>query len=342
MILHRKIDRGLCKVACVIAVVAVFMIFGTASSEAMPWKGVDWYEWGGASLYLDQSNGHLEVRPGTTNKGDPCAAWHTTPNNSRSTSTPWMMVSFLDDPGKRSTIELWITDNGSFWTQIGAGDGSLTYRISYWNFLTGDTDKVDTGIPRSIGQHTVKLGVQGNGKLDYWFDETLILSTDKIKPQYFGEIYLITQYSVGTFVDYQNGTDYSPPVSEINIDLDIKPGGNTNNINLRSQGVTPVAVLTTDDFEAGNINPDTVLFAGASPVRSTMEDVDGDGDDDMLFHFKTQDLNLNADSKKATLRGKTRGKATTLKGETLDWNIEGSDSVHIIHEGKKDKKAKES
>lgn len=67
------------------------------------------------------------------------------------------------------------------------------------------------------------------------------------------------------------------------VDVDIKPGSCPNGINLKSKGVAPVAVLTTADFDASNVDPSTVIFAGALPVRWTMED--GDGDMDMLFHF---------------------------------------------------------
>jgi hypothetical protein len=132
---------------------------------------------------------------------------------------------------------------------------------------------------------------------------------------------------LANIVDWLNQGGENEP-QDVPVTIDIKPGSNPNSINLKSKGVTPVAVLTTDDFAADTIDPDTVLFASASPVRSTMEDVDGDGDDDMLFHFKTQDLkNLNEDSTEATLKGETRG-------GTL---IEGIDSVNIVPKGKKDK-----
>ena len=118
-----------------------------------------------------------------------------------------------------------------------------------------------------------------------------------------------------------------PPPSDGSeeITIDIKPDSNPNNINLKSKGVVPVAVLTTNDFDASTIDPDSVEFAGAKPVRWKLCDVDGDGNDDMLFHFKTQELNLDADSTEAT-----------LTGETLDGNaITGSDEVRIVPQKKK-------
>ena len=109
-----------------------------------------------------------------------------------------------------------------------------------------------------------------------------------------------------------------PSITEVAID--IKPGSDPNSINLNSKGNVPVAVLTTDDFDASDVDPNTVVFAGVEPVKWTMEDVDDDGDDDMLFHFKTQDLDLDEDSTEATLFGKTK-----------DWDFfEGTDTVNIV------------
>jgi len=63
-----------------------------------------------------------------------------------------------------------------------------------------------------------------------------------------------------------------PPIQEASID--IKPGSFPNSINPNSKGVVPVAVLTTEDYDASTVVPDTVLFADATPVRWNMEDVD--------------------------------------------------------------------
>jgi hypothetical protein len=98
-----------------------------------------------------------------------------------------------------------------------------------------------------------------------------------------------------------------------------------NSINLKSKGVVPVAVLTTGDFDASSVDPDTVEFAGAVPLRWTMEDVDGDGNTDLLFHFKTQELTLDPDSAEATLTGSTYGAQL----------IQGTDTVNIVLAGGK-------
>ena len=105
------------------------------------------------------------------------------------------------------------------------------------------------------------------------------------------------------------------------VKIDIKPGSDPNSINLKSKGVVPVALLTDESFDATSVDPKTVLFAGANPVRWTVEDVDGDGDLDMLFHFRTQTLNLDGKSTKATLAGNIAGSGQP---------IQGTDTVRIV------------
>ena len=102
--------------------------------------------------------------------------------------------------------------------------------------------------------------------------------------------------------------------------IDIKPGSDRNPVNLSSGGVTPVAVLTTDDFDATTIDGGTVTLAGASVRHSSVEDVDGDGDLDMIFHVSTRELSLDGTSTSATLEG------ATLEGVA----VFGSDAVDIV------------
>jgi hypothetical protein len=107
--------------------------------------------------------------------------------------------------------------------------------------------------------------------------------------------------------------------------IDVKPCSDPNSINLKSKGVVPVAVLTTDDFDATTVDPATVSFASALPLRWTVEDVcPFDGRDDLLFHFETQELDLNEESTEAFLTG------YTSDGEFI-W---GKDTVNIVPKGK--------
>ena len=108
----------------------------------------------------------------------------------------------------------------------------------------------------------------------------------------------------------------------IEVEIDVKPCSDPNSINLKSKGVVPVAVLTTDDFDASDVDPTTVEFAGAEPVRWTVEDVcPTDGQDDLLLFFKTQELDLDEDSTDATLTGYTYDGLNRLIGK---------DAVNIV------------
>jgi hypothetical protein len=53
------------------------------------------------------------------------------------------------------------------------------------------------------------------------------------------------------------------PIAE-EVEIDIKPGSLLNSINPNAGGVIPVAILTTDTFDASTVNPETVELEGAS------------------------------------------------------------------------------
>jgi hypothetical protein len=80
------------------------------------------------------------------------------------------------------------------------------------------------------------------------------------------------------------------------VEIDIKPGSDPNPINPGSNGLIPVAIFTTDDFDAANVDPATVTLAGAEvavrgksdKLMAHLEDVDGDGDIDLLLQVDTQ------------------------------------------------------
>ena len=111
----------------------------------------------------------------------------------------------------------------------------------------------------------------------------------------------------------------------LTIEIDIKPGSYTNGINLNSKGKVPVAILTTAEFDAACVDAATVIFAGAEPVRWRLKDVDKDGDRDMLFHFKTEELDLGPESTEAALTGDTSSEGIYFMGV---------DTVKIVPKGK--------
>ena len=112
------------------------------------------------------------------------------------------------------------------------------------------------------------------------------------------------------------------------IEIDIKPGSDLNPINPGSNGLIPVAILTTDDFNAADVDPATVTLAGAEvavrgkaeKLMARLEDIDGDGDNDLLLQVETQSEGALWESGTVALTGKT------YDGQ----NIEGTDEVIIV------------
>ena len=118
------------------------------------------------------------------------------------------------------------------------------------------------------------------------------------------------------------------------VTTDIKPGSYPNSIKLSSQGVVPVAVLTTQEFDASQFVPEmahltdantamTEGCTGAMPVRWVLKDVNSDGSLDLVFFFKTQDLDLTSSSTAASLMAHGMYGMDTL-------HIMGTDSVRIL------------
>ena len=115
-----------------------------------------------------------------------------------------------------------------------------------------------------------------------------------------------------------------------NIDIDIKPGSDPNSINCNNDNeVISVAILTTAVFDATTVDHTTVTFEGASEThvhkksgepRRHEEDVDGDGDTDLVFHFRLVNTTLTCTSTYGTLTGEIIG------GQA----IEGTDAVRMV------------
>ena len=124
-------------------------------------------------------------------------------------------------------------------------------------------------------------------------------------------------------------SSFADPPTILEIGVDIKPGDDPNDVNPESKGNIPVAILTTEDFDAHLVDPLTVQFGPGAATefheRWHVEDVDEDGDLDLLFHFKTQETGIACGDSEAELVGETySGQAivgtdsiTTVGCETL-------------------------
>jgi hypothetical protein len=124
-----------------------------------------------------------------------------------------------------------------------------------------------------------------------------------------------------------------------NVDVDIKPGTAENSINPTNSGVIPVAILTTSlaagdalDFDATLVDPTSVIFGreNATPVHNPSsgsgrlrQDVDDDGDIDLMLFFETQAVGLKWGDTEACLFG------TLTTGQSFS----GCDAVRVLKQG---------
>jgi hypothetical protein len=110
-----------------------------------------------------------------------------------------------------------------------------------------------------------------------------------------------------------------PPVPIV-----IRPGSGLAPIAPQSRGAVPVALLSTDEFDATQVDLQSVRFGAkdseAAPVRATEEDVDGDGLMDLLLFFETQETGISCGDTFATLTGRT------LDGQS----ISASDAIRTV------------
>lgn len=124
-------------------------------------------------------------------------------------------------------------------------------------------------------------------------------------------------------LDYSQEPGSTNTITQV-VDIDIKPGVDTNLINPNSKGVIPVAILTTQNFDATQVDPLSVKFGANQTVefhnQGHSENVDGDGDIDLLLHFKTQEVGTQNTDVQICLTGMTNDQIY----------IQGCDSIKIV------------
>ena len=101
------------------------------------------------------------------------------------------------------------------------------------------------------------------------------------------------------------GVILSQAQTDLEVNIDIKPGSTKNSVNPRSKGKLKIAILTTDSLDASLVDTSTIQFGpgAAEPVMYQLDDVDNDGDWDLMLKFNTKDANISCSNTEATLTG---------------------------------------
>ena len=98
------------------------------------------------------------------------------------------------------------------------------------------------------------------------------------------------------------------------------PTSDPNSINCDQQGLVPAAFLSTADFNACDLDPLSIKWGTAIPVKSSCAQVDGNYGNDLVVHFDIEDLQILSTHTEALFTGKT------FDGTVVD----GKDSVRPI------------
>lgn len=117
-------------------------------------------------------------------------------------------------------------------------------------------------------------------------------------------------------------------VLRLPVGMDVKPGngGEVDPINPSAGGVTPMALLSGDGFDATTADLSTLAAGpGEAPLSArgaggSFEDVDEDGDLDLVLHFDTQALGLGSDATQVCVTGVN----------SAGVSFEGCDEIRIV------------
>jgi hypothetical protein len=200
--------------------------------------------------------------------------------------------------------------NGNYYLQKSLTDGSVesppTQGEESGNYFIEILDP-------QAGDYTIKVSGENSGATFLGYDRNADVSNKTFEIN--GQQQFLLDYSPepGSYIEVTK-----------EIDIDVKPGSNINPINLKSNGVIPVAILTTPNFDAAEVDLSSIKF-GTGETRENhseghYEDVDYDGDEDLVLHFKAEETGLVIGDTYACLTGQT----------TDGTAIRGCDPVQIV------------
>lgn len=206
----------------------------------------------------------------------------------------------LDKPGVKDTSAAGINDSGhivGFYQDIGL--------YNRHGFIYDGTEYTTIDVPSVY--YNYAQGISGLGDIVGYYQDSS---------------------GIHGFIATAEEGDPTWPSGTLDVTIDIKPGSDTNSINLSSAGVIPVAILSSDTFDATMVDPNTVTLAGASVMvvgksdryLCSEEDINEDGLIDLVCKVYTAFFMIET--------GETMA---VLEAETYDGTqIRGEDSISIV------------
>jgi hypothetical protein len=135
------------------------------------------------------------------------------------------------------------------------------------------------------------------------------------------------------------GTEEAQP----SVDIDTIPDSDSNTWPCQNtEEDLPVALLSTEDFDATNVDADSVRFGKAGTEASEVhrddegkaerhvEDVNGDDRDDLVFHFRFGDIGFSCDD--IPEGQESVGLRARLTGEAEGKPLAGEDALQLVRQ----------
>lgn len=189
-----------------------------------------------------------------------------------------------------------------------SGNGRYVAFTSYADdVVIGDTNEVsDIFVHDRETGATVRASVDSNDNEGNWRSWHPSLSADGRYVAFTSEANNLVLYDTNQFEDiFVRGPLFE--TQTLIVDIDIAWQRYPNQLN-PAAGKLQVAVLTTESFDAADVDTEAPLWFGPAevgPVVSRMRDFDSDGDEDLLLFFETASTGIACGDTEATLNGQT-------------------------------------
>jgi hypothetical protein len=225
------------------------------------------------------------------------------------------------------------TDDGTTWSGIAAGDPGQ-WQIDGSNgptFLGFDGGSYSAFVYFDAPVEQLQLDVARASGTAWSYDLFMVVgyrdsAIVDVSEVHLGAVNQWTTISMGAAVDklylyglgfpgYRFGVDNvtwlgdeldAVPV----VAIDIRPDSDVNAVNPKSRGVVPVVLFGSDDFDVTQVDPSTLAFGpdGAGLAHRNgphLEDVDADGNLDLVLHHRMAATGIGGDDVEACLTGET-------------------------------------
>jgi hypothetical protein len=162
----------------------------------------------------------------------------------------------------------WLTTQNSTW------NGNFGHPYAMWAAYKGLQVTIGLDADQSVisNLHADPGNVDNpNHGWNWWEDYCEYLVSTQAGGTWPGYSYWSGPLATAWYINILAATEIPPP--HIEVAVDIKPTSCPNPLNVKNNGVLPVAIVGTEDFDVTTVDPASVRLIGVAPIRCSLEDV---------------------------------------------------------------------